>query len=83
MSTIVPETSTTLLREISSDVENARWPEFVSRYRPMMVAYLNARFPYVDADDIVQETLIALSKALPPSRRDWTFQELFDRNPSP
>ena len=68
MSIIVPETSTTLLREISSDVENARWPEFVSRYRPMMFAYLNARFPYVDADDIVQETLIALSKVLPHYR---------------
>ena len=68
MSVIVPETSTTLLREISSDAENARWPEFVSRYRPMMLAYLNARFPNVDADDIVQETLIALSKVLPHYR---------------
>ena len=68
MSIIVPETSTTLLREISSDAENARWPEFVSRDRPMMFAYLNAHFPYVDADDIVQETLIALSKVLPHYR---------------
>ena len=62
---MVPETSTTLLREISVDADNARWPEFVARYRPMMLAYLKAHFPDVDADDMVQETLAALSKALP------------------
>ena len=67
-SRMVPETSTTLLRDISSDADNARWPEFVSRYRPMMLAFLKARFPTVDADDIVQETLIALSKVLPGYR---------------
>ena len=65
---MVPETSTTLLREISADAENARWAEFVARYRPMMFAYLNAHFPKIDADDVVQETLIALSKALPHYR---------------
>jgi RNA polymerase sigma factor (sigma-70 family) len=62
---MIPETSTTLLRDISSDADNARWPEFVSRYRPMMFAFLKSRFPTVDADDIVQETLVALSKVLP------------------
>ena len=62
---MVPETSTTLLREISADADNARWPEFVARYRPMMLAYLKAHFPDVDADDMIQETLAALSKALP------------------
>lgn len=62
---IVPETSTTLLMDISSDAENARWPEFVARYRPMMLAFLKVQFPVVDAEDLVQETLIALSKVLP------------------
>ena len=62
---MVPETSTTLLRDISGDAESDRWPEFVSRYRPMMLAFLKTRFPTIDADDIVQETLFALSKALP------------------
>ena len=61
---MVPETSTTLLREISTDADNVRWPEFVARYRPMMLAYLKSHFPDVDADDMVQETLAALSKAL-------------------
>ena len=57
---MIPETSTTLLKDIS-DSSNARWPEFVSRYRQKMVSYLKTHFPAVDADDIVQETLIALA----------------------
>lgn len=64
---MIPETSTTLLRDIS-DFASVRWSEFVARYRPMMAAYLKAHFPSVDADDIVQETLIALAKALPSYR---------------
>ena len=60
-----PTTSTTLLRDIASSAENARWGEFFSRYEPMMKAYLQSRFPGLDADDIVQETLVALTKVLP------------------
>ena len=30
-----------------------------------MVSYLTAHFPVVNADEIVQETLIALAKAMP------------------
>ena len=63
-----PTTSTTLLRDIASDAGNARWGEFVSRYRPMMSAYLKAHFPLLDADDIIQETLAALAAALPRYR---------------
>lgn len=61
----VESTSTTLLRDISSSADNVRWPEFVSRYRPMMLAYLKSHFQTVDADDMVQETLVALFNALP------------------
>lgn len=68
MKGIVPETSTTLLRDISSDAANARWPEFVARYRPMMLAFLSAQFPALDADDIVQNTLMALASVLPHYR---------------
>ena len=60
-----PTTSTTLLRDIASSAENARWGEFFSRYEPMMKAYLQSRFPGLDADDIVQDTLVALTKVLP------------------
>lgn len=62
---MIPETSTTLLRDIASGPDNARWGEFVSRYRPMMLTYLKTRFPAVEADDVVQETLAALVAVLP------------------
>ena len=64
---MIPETSTTLLRNIA-DADNARWPEFVSRYRPMMAAYLAAHFPALDADDMIQETFVALFNVLPRYR---------------
>ena len=60
---MIPETSTTLLRSIH-DTDSARWPEFVSRYRPMMMAYVRKHFSPLDADDIVQETLVAQSKVI-------------------
>ncbi len=61
----IPTTSTTLLREIAQDSQHARWSEFVARYRPMMEAFLRERFPMIDADDVIQETLVALCAALP------------------
>lgn len=60
---MIPETSTTLLKGIANG-ENARWTEFVARYRPMMLSYMKSHFPAVDADDAVQETLIALSNVI-------------------
>ena len=64
----IPTTSMTLLRDVASDSQHARWSEFVERYRPMMEAYLHERFPRVDADDMVQETLVALIKSMPAYR---------------
>ena len=64
----IPVTSTTLLRDIAQDMRNARWTEFVSRYRPMMEAYMRERFPSVEADDVIQETLIAVCEILPSYR---------------
>ena len=60
---MIPETSTTILKGIANG-ENARWTEFVARYRPMMLSYTKSHFPAVDADDAVQETLIALSNVI-------------------
>ena len=65
---MTPETSTTLLRDLARDSQHARWTEFVARYRPMMEAYMRERFPSVEADDVVQETLIALGRVLPNYR---------------
>lgn len=66
----VPTTSATLLRDLGADARSPRWAEFVARYRPMMESFLAARFPGLaaDADDLVQETLVALLRALPGYR---------------
>lgn len=64
----IPTTSTMLLRDISGDSTHARWGEFVARYQPMMEAYLHKYYPYLDVDDIIQETLIALVAKLPEYR---------------
>ena len=65
----VPDTSTTLLWDVA-DSQHARWAVFYSRYQPMMRSYLRARFPAVDADDIIQETFTALAKLLPDYKYD-------------
>ena len=66
----IPTTSKTLLRTLGENARSARWTEFVARYRPMMEAFLTARFPGLvsDVDDIVQETLLALVSILPNYR---------------
>ena len=64
----VPETSTTLLRDIASGADHARWADFVSRYRPMMESFMQRRFPDLEAEDAIQEALLALMDALPDYR---------------
>ena len=61
----IPTTSTTLLRDLAKDSQHARWGEFVARYRPMMDAFMRERFPSLDADDVIQETLIELIRVFP------------------
>jgi DNA-directed RNA polymerase specialized sigma24 family protein len=65
-----PTTSKTLLRTLGENARSARWAEFTARYRPMMEAFLTARFPELvsDTDDIVQETLLAMVRILPNYR---------------
>lgn len=60
----VPDTSTTLLRDVA-DSQHARWAVFHSRYEPMMRAYMHEQFPSLDADDIIQDTFVALVGILP------------------
>lgn len=55
-----PQTSATLLQNLASDSQHARWGEFVARYRPMMAAFMRSSFPTLDADEAIQQTLIAL-----------------------
>ena len=63
-----PETSTTLLRDIAADTQHIRWTEFYNRYRPLMLEYMGNRFPNLNADEAMQDTLIALTKILPDYR---------------
>ena len=66
----IPTTSTTLLRDIAQDTQHARWAEFVARYRPMMEAFMRERFPSLDADDAIQETLVAVCRVMPSYQYD-------------
>ena len=60
-----PKTSTTLLKQISAAAEHPRWAEFVAKYRPMMESFMHERFPGLEAEDLIQETLVGVMKALP------------------
>lgn len=61
-------TSTTLLKAIGADANSPRWTEFVARYQSVMESFLAERFPDVDADDVMQETLIVIARKLPNYR---------------
>lgn len=61
-------TSTTLLKAIGADADSPRWTEFVVRYQPIMESFLASRFPEVDAEDVMQETLIVIARKLPNYR---------------
>lgn len=64
MSTI-PQTRISILNAISSSATSARWAEFIQAYEQPMRAFLRANYPSVEADDAIQETMMALFKALP------------------
>ena len=61
----VPATSITLLKSLASGTDNARWAEFFRIYEQPMRSFLSARFPSVDADDAIQETMVALMRRMP------------------
>ena len=60
-----PATSITLLKSLASGTDNARWAEFFRIYEQPMRSFLSARFPSVDADDAIQETMVALTLRMP------------------
>lgn len=61
----IPETRISILKAISSSADSARWAEFVSAYEKPMRGFLCSKFPSLEADDVIQETMFALVKALP------------------
>jgi len=60
-----PKTSITLLKAIANNAESVRWAEFCRAYDAPMRAFLAARYPSVDPDDAIQDTLITLLGVLP------------------
>ena len=61
----IPSTSVTLLKDLSGDATSVRWTEFHDKYSGPMRAFLRTHYPNVEADDVIQEVLIALVKCLP------------------
>jgi len=70
----VPPTSVSLLRTLADDSTSSRWDEFYSRYEGVMRAFLADRFPSLEPDDVIQETMAALVRKMP------SYRYLPDRN---
>ena len=65
-----PQTRISLINTIANHPDSARWTEFCRTYEQPMRAYLASHFPTLEADDVIQDTLVALMKALPNYRYD-------------
>ena len=61
----VPVTSISLLKVLGDDAKSPRWTEFANKYASTIEGFLFKYFPTVDAEEVVQETLIALVEKLP------------------
>ena len=61
----IPVTSITLLKDLARGTDSVRWTEFFQKYEQPMRAFLRAKFRMADADDVIQETMIVLTRQLP------------------
>ena len=77
---MITRTSTTLLGKLRDLNDPVAWNRFVHLYRPMLLAYARGRgLRDADAEDVVQEVILAVIKAHPVGRfdaargrfRDW------------
>jgi len=66
----VPVTSASLLRVLGEDAQSPRWTEFARLYASTIEGFLYRYFPSVDAEEVVNETLIALVDKLPVYQYD-------------
>ena len=60
-----PVTSVSLLKVLGEDAQSPRWTEFAKKYASTIDGFLFRYFPSVDAEEVVNDTLIALVKKLP------------------
>ena len=61
----MPVTSISLIRVLGEDARSPRWTEFADKYATMIDGFLCKYFPTLDAAEVVNETLIALTERLP------------------
>ena len=61
----VPVTSVSLLKVLGEDAQSPRWTVFAKKYASTIDGFLFKYFPTVDAEEVVNDTLIALVKKLP------------------
>lgn len=61
----IPKTSVTLLKALANETASVRWTEFFNRYAEPMRAFVAKRYPTIDVDDVIQETMLSLTKCLP------------------
>ena len=61
----VPVTSISLLKVLGEDAQSPRWTEFANKYASTIEGFLFKYLPMVDAEEVVNETLIALVEKLP------------------
>ena len=62
---MIPTTSITLLKDLARGADSVRWAEFYRTYEEPMRGFLRTRFPSVEEDDAIQETMAALVTVLP------------------
>ena len=66
----IPKTSVSLINAIAESHESVRWIDFYKRYQPVLAVFLQRRFPSLEAEDVIQETMIAFMKQLPNYKYD-------------
>lgn len=67
---VIPKTSVSLLNAVAASNESLRWLDFYKRYQPVLAVFLQRRFPSLEAEDVIQETMIAFMKQLPNYKYD-------------
>ena len=65
---MIPTTSITLLKDLANGTAGVRWAEFYRVYEEPMRGFMRTKFPSVEPDDAIQETMAALAQALPDYR---------------
>lgn len=72
-----PKTSQSLLKSLGKNPTSVRWFDFVKIYQPIMEDFCKSRFPNLDSDELIQETLIALISVLPNYQYEPEARGLF------